>query len=166
MALPEIFLCPKRFWKCLRNFRKCQNAFFSLAELPQMPKRSFFDLRNFRKCQNVFFSLAELPQMPKHSFFDLRNFRKPLKVVFRFAELPQALFKRKIPRRRVDWPPFRREGGSDPKKNPVIPYFSGTASRVATSRRHDFSTEAMPTASSGECGCLMSGPNEIMSMSG
>ena len=57
-------------------------------------------------------------------------------------------------------------GGSDPKKNPVIPYFSGTASRVATSRRHDFSTEAMPTASSGECGCVMSGPNEIMSMSG
>ena len=49
---------------------------------------------------------------------------------------------------------------------PVIPYFSGTASRVATSRRHDFSTEAMPTASSGECGCVMSGPNEIMSMSG
>ena len=49
---------------------------------------------------------------------------------------------------------------------PVIPYFSGTASRVATSRRHDFSTEAMPTASSGECGCVMSGPKEIMSMSG
>ena len=48
----------------------------------------------------------------------------------------------------------------------VIHYFSGTASRVATSRRHDFSTEAMPTASSGECGCLMSGPKEIMSMSG
>ena len=50
---------------------------------------------------------------------------------------------------------------------PVVPdHFSGIASSVALSRRHDFSTEAMPTASSGECGCLMSGPKEIMSMSG
>ena len=50
---------------------------------------------------------------------------------------------------------------------PAVPdHFSGIASSVALSRRHDFSTEAMPTASSGECGCLMSGPKEIMSMSG
>ena len=82
---------------------------------------------------------------------------------FSYVEL--TLFK-SLPPAKSGLAAFSPGGGSDPKKNPVIPYFSGTASRVATSRRHDFSTEAMPTASSGECGCLMSGPKEIMSMSG
>ena len=105
--------------------------------------------------------------MPKRSFFDLRGSRKRQNVLFSICGNPASIIQKENPPAKGGWEAFRREGGSDPKKNPgVIPYFSGTASRVATSRRHDFSTEAMPTASSGECGCVMSGPKEIMSMSG
>ena len=92
------------------------------------------------------------PQMLKSTFCRLRGSRKHYS-------------KGKSPGE--EWIGRLFAGRGDPEIiSGVIHYFSGTASRVATSRRHDFSTEAIPTASSGECGCLMSGPKEIMSMSG
>ena len=82
--------------KCLRESRKCQNALFSLAGIPQMPKRSFFDLREPRKRQkllfsicgnpasakNYFFRFAGIPQAPKTTFFHLRESRKRQKLLF------------------------------------------------------------------------------------
>ena len=93
---------PKR--KCLRESRKCQNALFSLAGVPQMPKRSFFDLRESRKRQNALFSIcgnpanaktlffrfAGTPQTPKRSFFDLREPRKRQKLLFSICGNPAS----------------------------------------------------------------------------
>ena len=105
-------------------------------------------------------------QEPKSCFFCLHRWCKRSKVFFEVCTAGASIIQKENPPAKSGLAAFSPGGGSDPKKNPVIPYFSGTASRVATSRRHDFSTEAMPTDSSGECGCVMSGPKEIMSMSG
>ena len=110
--------------------------------------------------------LAPAVQGPKSSFFCLHRRCKRSKVFFEVCTGGASIIQKENRPGERGMGGLSPGGGSDPKKNPVIPYFSGTASRVATSRRHDFSTEAMPTASSGECGCVMSGPKEIMSMSG
>ena len=104
--------------------------------------------------------------MPRTTFYRLQNCCKRRELLFVVCKSVASIIQKENPPAKSGLAAFSPGGGSDPKKNPVIPYFSGTASRVATSRRHDFSTEAMPTASSGECGCVMSGPKEIMSMSG
>lgn len=104
--------------------------------------------------------------MPRTTFYRLQECCKRRELLFSICKIVASIIQKENPPAKSGLAAFSPGGGSDPKKNPVIPYFSGTASRVATSRRHDFSTEAMPTASSGECGCVMSGPKEIMSMSG
>ena len=94
MEAPES--AQNHFWKCLRDSRKHQKVFFSLAGLPQMPKSSFFDLRGSRKrpkvlflicgipanAQKFFFRFAGLPQTPKSSFSDLRDSRKHFQKPF------------------------------------------------------------------------------------
>ena len=150
--LATILQTPKRFFFACKIVASAKKSFFSFARLLQTPKRFFFACKIVASAKKFFFPFARLLQAPQTTFFDLQDCCKHYS-------------KGKSPGER-GMGSLSPGGGSDPKKNPVIPYFSGTASRVATSRRHDFSTEAMPTASSGECGCVMSGPNEIMSMSG
>lgn len=75
MEAPES--AQNRFWKCLRDSRKRQNVFFSLAGLPQMSQRSFFDLRGSRKRPKVLFLIYGIPANAKTFFF-------------RFAGFPQA----------------------------------------------------------------------------
>ena len=45
-------------------------------------------------------------------------------------------------------------------------YFTGTFFKVSTMNFQNFSTDAMFTLSTGECGCSMVGPNEIISQLG
>ena len=45
-------------------------------------------------------------------------------------------------------------------------YFTGTFFKVSTKNFQNFSTDAMFTLSTGECGCSIVGPNEIISQLG